>query len=299
MKDIAREAGVSVATVSYVLNNNKKEKINEETCQRIFNIAKELDYVPNLTARSLAKRKSGLIGVIIVKNYDYNGEWKNSFYNNFINSLEELLNKQDYHLFITYTDISKPQIDIIINRELEAVFLIDVEKEFFYKISNKFNEVPIVVIDSYIDDSLFYKIVPDFREAIMRAKEMSGPEELFLVSERFNNNAIMEKIKKTLDIKDENIYIMESAQGLKEFLSKHKEQKGIIINEHIGIMASRYIDYNNLTIISTCGNSYLLPENAKVIIFSNKIKAELAVNLMNNLIAHEYEEDKYLVLKAE
>lgn len=298
MKDIAREADVSVATVSYVLNNSEKEKINEDTRQRILKIAEKLEYVPNLTARSLAKRKSGMIGVIIVKDYGAVRGWKNSFYNNFINELEELLNK-DYHLFITHTDISRPQIDIIIKRDLEAVFLIDVEEEIFYKLSNKFRDVPIIIMDSFLDDSLFYKIIPDFDEAITRAGKMLRDKVGFLISEKFNNHEMLNRIQKASNIEDRNIYVMESAEGLKRFLDEHKGQKGIVINEHIGIMASRYVDYKDLVIICTCGDEYLLPEDVNKIIFNNKAKAKEAVNLMNNLIAHDYCQEKYLVLRGE
>lgn len=52
MKDIARQANVSVATVSYVLNNVKNQTIPDPTRQIILQIARELNYVPNLAARS-------------------------------------------------------------------------------------------------------------------------------------------------------------------------------------------------------------------------------------------------------
>lgn len=65
LKDIAKEANVSPATVSYVLNYSEKEKISHETRLKVFEAARKLNYVPNMTARSLASQKSYLIGVII------------------------------------------------------------------------------------------------------------------------------------------------------------------------------------------------------------------------------------------
>lgn len=54
IKDIAKEAGVSIATVSIVLNGKGKErKISEETQARIYAIAQELNYVPNQSAKKL------------------------------------------------------------------------------------------------------------------------------------------------------------------------------------------------------------------------------------------------------
>jgi len=63
IKEIAAEAGVSIATVSLALND--KGKVNEETKQRVLEIAKQLNYIPNLSARNLVKKKSGMIGLII------------------------------------------------------------------------------------------------------------------------------------------------------------------------------------------------------------------------------------------
>ncbi len=51
IREVAHEAGVSVTTVSYVLNN--KGNISEETRQRVLQAAEELGYVPNAAARSL------------------------------------------------------------------------------------------------------------------------------------------------------------------------------------------------------------------------------------------------------
>ena len=54
IKDIAREAGVSIATVSIVLNGKGQErKISKETQERIYTIASQLNYVPNQSAKKL------------------------------------------------------------------------------------------------------------------------------------------------------------------------------------------------------------------------------------------------------
>lgn len=62
MKDIAERAGVSIATVSKVLNN--QGGISQETAELIHSIAKELNYHPNFYARNLKKGASRAIGVI-------------------------------------------------------------------------------------------------------------------------------------------------------------------------------------------------------------------------------------------
>lgn len=61
--DVARLAGVSRTTVSYVLNGRTDVSIPEETRQRVLDAAKELQYRPNMAARSLVMGRSGLISI--------------------------------------------------------------------------------------------------------------------------------------------------------------------------------------------------------------------------------------------
>jgi LacI family transcriptional regulator len=61
--DVAREAGVSDATVSRVFNN--KDNVRETTRQRVLHAAKKLGYIANLPARSLAGGKSNIIGLLV------------------------------------------------------------------------------------------------------------------------------------------------------------------------------------------------------------------------------------------
>lgn len=61
IKDVAREAGVSIATVSYVLNN-KSDSISEQTRNLVLEAARRIGYTPNITARNLRYSRTGLIG---------------------------------------------------------------------------------------------------------------------------------------------------------------------------------------------------------------------------------------------
>ena len=63
LKDVARESGLTVGTVSRVLNN--RSYISEKTRQRVYEVMEELNYQPNEMARSLSKQKSNTIGVIV------------------------------------------------------------------------------------------------------------------------------------------------------------------------------------------------------------------------------------------
>ena len=63
LKDVARESGLTVGTVSRVLNN--RGYISEKTRQKVYEVMEELNYQPNEMARSISKRKSNTIGVIV------------------------------------------------------------------------------------------------------------------------------------------------------------------------------------------------------------------------------------------
>ena len=65
LKDIAREAGVSIMTVSLVLRDPRTSRISPALSQKIIRIASKLNYRPNYVARSLAKNKGSIIGLVV------------------------------------------------------------------------------------------------------------------------------------------------------------------------------------------------------------------------------------------
>lgn len=66
LKDIAMAAGVSPALASFVLNGKGKEyRVNEETARRILKIASDLNYQPNLAAKSLRSGRTKTIGLVV------------------------------------------------------------------------------------------------------------------------------------------------------------------------------------------------------------------------------------------
>ena len=68
LKDVAAAAGVTAATVSYVINDKPGQTITPETRERVLRAVAELHYIPNVHARTLRKRSSPCVGVVIRKN---------------------------------------------------------------------------------------------------------------------------------------------------------------------------------------------------------------------------------------
>ena len=63
IREVAAKAGVSIATVSYVLNDSRK--VRPQTEQRVLWAAKELGYAPNAAARSLVIGRSSIVGLVV------------------------------------------------------------------------------------------------------------------------------------------------------------------------------------------------------------------------------------------
>ncbi len=92
IRDVAREAGVSVATVSRVLNGSGP--VREETRQRVWTVAEALRYVPNQAARSLITRETLTLGVVLPDLY---GE----FFSEVIRGIDQGAQRERYHVLVS------------------------------------------------------------------------------------------------------------------------------------------------------------------------------------------------------
>jgi LacI family transcriptional regulator len=90
--DVAARAGVSVATVSRVLNG--KRLVREETSRQVLAVAKSLRYVPNVAARSLSIRSSQTIGILLP---DVHGE----FFSEVIRGIDVAARNSGYHILVS------------------------------------------------------------------------------------------------------------------------------------------------------------------------------------------------------
>jgi LacI family transcriptional regulator len=90
--DVAKRAGVSVATVSRVLNG--KELVREETSRSVRAAAESLRYVPNVAARSLSIRRSQTIGIVLP---DVHGE----FFSEVIRGIDLAARAEGYHILVS------------------------------------------------------------------------------------------------------------------------------------------------------------------------------------------------------
>jgi transcriptional regulator with XRE-family HTH domain len=286
MKDIAREAGVSTATVSYVLNYSNKEKISHETRMKIFEAAHQLKYVPNMNARSLASQKSFLVGIIINMEVQ-NKKSKIYQYYDLAREIQRALYPIGYDVLLMPTKEMEKDLTVGQKRSLDAVFIVDMDEEKFKLIANQFY-VPAIFIDGYVEDPIFCKIVTDYQTVLDRAKELLG-ENFYVVLEDFSNKKIYECIAKYCQ--EEDIFINYYEANLIEFLQKHHNQKGLVMGEILGMQVENYVDNRNIAVVVEAESDVMLLPDTKRIVVSNREKAKRAVEIMLQLLQINNAED--------
>ncbi len=95
-RDVAREAGVSQATVSYILNNVETVKIRPETREAVLSAIKKLNYHPNQIARGMKLKKSMSVGVVTDRNVT------NFYFMKTLEGIRDALMKHNYSITLLF-----------------------------------------------------------------------------------------------------------------------------------------------------------------------------------------------------
>jgi hypothetical protein len=185
IRDVAREAGVSTATVSYIFNNNTDQKISCETVKKVLQIANLLSYKQNYFAKNLSVRIHEA-GSRIVALLNGRGEESGldreegiSFYAletmHLARALLPCLNKEGYDLHIL-PDASPRQLS-----NIDAVLAYNFSTENFYRLGDA-NYIPIIAIDSLLNDSFFYRVSTDYHRLRLSAEAFFRDEDFFYLA---------------------------------------------------------------------------------------------------------------------
>jgi len=108
--DVAREAGVSMATVSRVVNNNPNVK--PQTRKKVYEAIERLGYRPNAVARGLASKKTTTVGVVIP-------DISNSIFAEIARGIEDIANMYHYNIILCNADKKKEKEIRVVNTLLE------------------------------------------------------------------------------------------------------------------------------------------------------------------------------------
>jgi len=171
IKDVAKAAGVSVATTSYALNHVKSSRISDSTASHVREVARRMGYVPNLSARTMIKRKSQLIGVIIPQTGTTNEmDYRNPFYAEILSGIERVTRENGYHIMVSGTGPNQDYSNIAQMRQLDAVIIIGTYPSKFLDDIRQ-TGIPVVLVDAYVEDDAFHQVRTNDRQGGYLATE--------------------------------------------------------------------------------------------------------------------------------
>lgn len=146
IKDVAKEAGVSMSTVSRVINDNYPVK--EETKKRVKEVIDKLNFSPNVLARSLIVQNTKTIGVIVPS-------INNVFFSTVTKGIEHSLSSKEYSIYLCDTDDNALEeiryIKSLMSRQVDGIIVVDPKTEnmkngFYESLSS---DIPLVCINGY------------------------------------------------------------------------------------------------------------------------------------------------------
>ena len=193
LKDLAREIGVSISTVSRALNNHPD--ISPEVTQKVQKLAAELNYTPNPLAMGLLKQATRMIGVIVP-------DLVTHFYSSIISGIEDVAEEKGYYILIASSNeklqkeikavenLMKTRVEgliVCLSQETKSYGHFDrlinnnIPLVFFDRVCRT-DEVPSVVVNN---EDAALKITKHFyKNGFRRIAYIAGPEYLNISQER-------------------------------------------------------------------------------------------------------------------
>lgn len=167
--DISKKAGVSIATVSRVMNGSAN--VSEKTRQKILAIMDENDYTPNAFARGLGLNTMKTIGFLCADSSD-------QFFSRAVYYLERGLRLRGYDAILSCTGMDletrKKYLKMLLAKKVDAVILVGSSfiEETYEKnqyIFDAAQEVPIIILNGYLDAPNVYCVLCDDAEIVQQA----------------------------------------------------------------------------------------------------------------------------------
>jgi LacI family transcriptional regulator len=154
--DIAREAGVSTATVSRVVNN--PELVKPETCERVEEVIRRLGYRPNIFARGLMRSRTDSVGILV-------SYLTNPYITAIVDSIERTLSRNHTYLYLCNSNddirLEREYADELLRRNVDA--LIVVETPSFNRSDSYFVELeadcPVILVNEHVRTDSRHHIV--------------------------------------------------------------------------------------------------------------------------------------------
>jgi LacI family transcriptional regulator len=145
IKDVAKAAGVSVATVSRVVNDSGP--VRAETRRRITEIAAKLHYTPNSAARSLSTRKTHALGVLLPDLY---GE----FFSEVIRGIDQAAQRRGYHILVSSSHSDRAQVESALRAmqgRVDGLLLMSPDLDATALGANLHGGLPVVLLNCQVE----------------------------------------------------------------------------------------------------------------------------------------------------
>jgi len=207
--DVAREANVSMATVSRVVNGN--QNVKPSTRKKVLEVIERLEYRPNAVARGLASKKTTTVGVIIP-------DISNNIYAEAARGIEDIATMYRYNIILANSDQNEEKeltlLDTMLGKQVDGIVMMsDAVTDKLYQ-SMKHSPVPIVLAGSVDETNKFPSVNIDYFQASYEAIQMlinNGHKRIAFLSGplayTINSKYKLEAYKKALQ--DANIEIDE------------------------------------------------------------------------------------------
>lgn len=306
IEDVAKEAGVSITTVSRVINGNYPVKM--ETKKRVQEIINKLSFEPNPMARSLIRKKTFCIGVVI-PHIDF------MFLSEVFTGIKKFADFMGYEVFINISngdaEIERRNINKLVGRHVDGIISIDpikenIESGFFERISRN---IPLVCINGFRNDvNLNYILSEDEIGTATAVEYLISLYHRNIAFVRFENSyscdkkeiiftKYMESYKQNPIIihikKGDNIHIVENA--LRAVQNIHKK------NYEIGKNITAFFASNDLIatgILHGCTSVGLnVPKDVSVIGFDNLIVSSITYPKLTTVDRNTYMLGEYAIKK--
>ena len=278
--DISEKAGVSIATVSRVLNGSSKVK--ESTRKKIMDIIDEYGYTPNSSARAMGLKSMQTIGILCADSSDI-------FLAKAVYYLEQNLQASGYEAILCCTgynlDVKKNYANLILSKKVDGLILVgsnfigesDQENQY---IKDSSSQVPVMVLNaSYHHDNVYCILCDDMNSMYRAATEMyeSGIHDILYIykslsysgRKKLDGFRMAMQSQKAKDYEERILRIPEeitSLEKIADYISDyakkgHKFHGVIAADDELGISAVKYAQKHNLKI----------PEDVSVIGYNNSI----------------------------
>lgn len=204
IRDIAKEAGVSISTVSYALNGSPR--VSDKTRDRIVAIANKLNYIPNMAGQNLRKQKTDIIAVHIAS-------YQGAFYGDLLQGMHEKATDYGFELIVCSGKRSRL---LLPQRMIDGILVID--NTYSDEELLKYAELnyPIVVLDRDLRHENIRSVLLDnttgTKEAMRSFKE-DGINKVLIISGPKNNFDSQERLDAAMTVAKEEGYEVEIAEG--------------------------------------------------------------------------------------